>query len=279
MAFQAKKINFDKIALHEDGEYIEQNFRVHNLDEFQKQSQNLIKSPNEQRTYIKSKITSWLKDFNVIVSCISEHQAQKVLLFLEKIEVPANLLSDDNIFWQNLKTQHPRRVHVISLGSFESISIPEEHLIFLREDDFFGKKNHNLKNKQSGTLSKRAAALSFGDLKPEDYIVHKLHGIGIYKGLTLMTIQGVDAEFIQIQYKGNDRLYLPVYRVGQIQKYSGPKNPQFVDKLGGTGWQKTQIKVKAHLRDLASELLNLYAKRSQLTRKSFFSTRSGLLQF
>src|SRR5690606_19136758 len=115
----------------------------------------------------------------------------------------------------------------------------------------------------------KAFALNFSDLKSGDLVVHNLHGIGVYEGLKVMDIQGVPAEFIQLKYKDNDRLYLPVYRINQIHKYSGPSSPALIDKLGGTGWQKTKTKVRAHLRDIASELLEIYAKRKIAVRPEF----------
>lgn len=94
-----------------------------------------------------------------------------------------------------------------------------------------------------------------------------------------MPINGVDAEFIHLSYKDNDKLYLPVYRVGQIQKYSGPGSARLVDKLGGTGWAKAKTKVKAKLRDMAAELLDFYAKRAQVKRPSFSVPDEDYLMF
>src|SRR6185312_11155919 len=145
----------------------------------------------------------------------------------------------------------------------------DEHFILLREEDLFGAKRARPEYKSSGTLEQRAHALNFGDLKPGDLIVHKLHGIGVYEGLKVMPIQGVDAEFIQLKYKNDDRLYLPVYRVHQIQKYSGPTAASLIDKLCGSGWEKTYAKVRSHLRGGAAELLEVYAKRAVVERPAF----------
>jgi transcription-repair coupling factor (superfamily II helicase) len=84
-----------------------------------------------------------------------------------------------------------------------------------------------------------------------------------------MPINGIPAEFIQLAYKDGDKLYLPIYRIGQIQKYSGPAGAGLIDKLGGLQWQKTKAKVRNQLRELAADLLALYAKRAQATRAPF----------
>ncbi|MCB0412082.1 MAG: DEAD/DEAH box helicase, partial [Bdellovibrionales bacterium] len=73
--------------------------------------------------------------------------------------------------------------------------------------------------------------------------------------------------------------YLPVYRIGQIQKFSGPANTAMVDKLGGQGWEKTKTKVRSHLRDVANDLLKLYAQRAQLERPPFSPVDQDFLSF
>ena len=115
-------------------------------------------------------------------------------------------------------------------------------------------------------MQEKTKALSFGDLNPGDLIVHKLHGVGIFRGLTIMPISNCKTEFIQIEYKNKDKLYLPIYRINQIQKYSGPSNIRLIDKLGGAQWEKAKTKVKKHLRDITAELLQIYAKRANTKR-------------
>ena len=133
--------------------------------------------------------------------------------------------------------------------------------------------------KMKADLEARAHALTFGDLKPGDFIVHKLHGIGVYEGLKVMPIQGIDAEFLQLKYKDNDRLYLPVYRIAQIQKYSGPAGTHLIDKLGGPGWEKVKTKVRSHLRDVAAELLDIYSKRAMAKRPAYPAPNDDYFSF
>ena len=130
-----------------------------------------------------------------------------------------------------------------------------------------GAKSRSQKNQSE--IEARAHALNFGDLKPGDFIVHKLHGIGVYEGLKVMPIQGFDAEFLQLKYKGNDRLYLPVYRVGQIQKYSGPVGCPSHRQARRPGLGKNQNKSALAFARRRRRTLDIYAKRAQAKRPPF----------
>ncbi len=211
--------------------------------------------------------------YTVIVAAGTQAQSQRLMAFFEKSRFQTRLVKDadyDIGRWSEEQRTDEAALHVVPRGIGQSLRFTEEQLIFLRDEDFFGKKQQRRKeHKTSGTLEQRANALAFSDLKPGDAIVHVLHGIGVYEGLKVMPIGGVDAEFITLAYKDGDKLYLPIYRIAQIQKYSGPRGDHLIDKLGGTQWQKTKIRVRNHLRELAADLLQLYAKRSQVHRAPF----------
>lgn len=209
----------------------------------------------------------------VLIAAGTVAQSQRLAAFLEKSRFQPRIVDEDDYdlsHWFEEQLRDPTVIHIVPRGISESLRLPDERLVFLRDEDFFGKKQRRLKeHKTTGTLEQRAEAVSFADLKSGDPVVHVLHGIGIYEGLKVMQIGGVAAEFITLSYKDGDKLYLPIYRINQIKKYSGPRGSFIIDKLGGTQWQKTKIKVRNHLRELAADLLQLYAKRSQITRPPF----------
>lgn len=220
------------------------------------------------------RIKSWRQaGFSIFIASGTQTQGRRLVALFEKIDFEARLVAEDDFNlgnWVEDQQVNAQLLHIIPRLATESMRISDEKIIFLRDEDFFGKKQLRRRDhKTTGSIESRANALSFQDLKPGDAIVHVLHGIGLYEGLKVMAISGVDAEFIALSYKDGDKLYLPIYRVGQIQKYSGPHNEHMVDKLGGTQWQKTKTKVRSHLRELAVELLQLYAKRSQAHRPPF----------
>ncbi len=241
------------------------------LKEVAATAKKLAAQASELTDFLNRKIHEWKNlGYAVFVSVSTQAQAQRLRLLLEKSELKSSLVEGyDWDQWLNEQRESRDTVHIVERPLGESLRYTDEHIIFLREEDLFGNKRPRAEYKSSGTLEQRAHAFNFGDLKAGDLIVHKLHGIGVFEGLKVMPIQGIDAEFIQIKYKDNDRLYLPVYRVHQIQKYSGPSAATLIDKLGGPGWEKTKTKVRSHLRDVAAELLQIYAQRSVTERPAF----------
>lgn len=253
------------------------------LREIAGSAKSLAGQAHELAGFLNKKFHEWRNTgYSVFVAVTTQTQAQRLALLLEKSELHSKVSGDGEYKWQEwieAQRQDPNLIQIVNRPIGESLRYSDEHIIILREEDLFGMKRARAEYKSSGTLEQRAHAFNFGDLKTGDLIVHKLHGIGVYEGLKVMPIQGIDAEFIQLKYKDNDRLYLPVYRVHQIQKYSGPSSPALVDKLGGPGWEKTKTKVRAHLRDVAAELLQIYAARAASERPAFSAPDADLASF
>jgi len=128
--------------------------------------------------------------------------------------------------------------------------------------------------RKTGAGRKRSASAAFlsdlRDLKVNDLIVHVDHGIGQFVGLKQISIAGGDIvqEFLELRYHGDAKLFVPVERLDLIQKYTGGSNPP-LDRLGGTTWEKAKTKVKKAMRDMAEELLKLYAARQAVPGHAF----------
>ena len=102
----------------------------------------------------------------------------------------------------------------------------------------------------------------FRDLKPGAYVVHIDHGIGRFGGLQMLDLQGRSSEFMLLYFADEAKLFVPVERLDLVQRYSSGEGQQpSLDRLGGIGWQKTKAKAKRAMRDMADELLKLYAER------------------
>jgi transcription-repair coupling factor (superfamily II helicase) len=140
-------------------------------------------------------------------------------------------------------------------------------LVILSEEEIFGKKvlRRRVRPAREGYFLK-----SFGELAEGDFVVHTEQGIGRYRGLQKLTAGGIENDFLLIEYQENDRLYLPVDRIDQIQRYVGPDGfvPK-VDKLGGTSWETIKERVKKSVREVAEELVAIYAAREVMDREAF----------
>ena len=106
---------------------------------------------------------------------------------------------------------------------------------------------------------------SLSDIAAGDLVVHALHGIGKFAGIRKLEMEGITKDYITIQYAGTDVLYVPVNQLDMVSKYIGPRDNGAVklNKLSSMEWQKTRARVKKAVKDMADELIKLYAKRSQ----------------
>ncbi len=217
-------------------------------------------NPQELLQETKQKISLYLSEGKqVIVSTHTTSQAERIKVLLEQFDLPCEL--HDASFANFEELFDSTKTHIIPRSLSESIVFGNS--AFLREEDFFGKKERSQTSKTKSGASK---SIILSDLRIGDFVTHTEFGVGIYEGLKMIKAGNLESEFIQIKYEGDDKLYLPVYRINLIRKYSGVGS---LDKLGSNAWEKTKIKVKNHLKDIASELLTLYAKRSQVERPPF----------
>ena len=135
--------------------------------------------------------------------------------------------------------------------------------VLLTEEEIFGHRAHQAPQKRKS--KSRAALEDLRALAAGDLVVHVEHGIGRYVGLENRPGPGgISLELLVVEY-GGGRLYLPVYRLNQIQKYSGADKPR-LDRLGGQSFAKTKAKAKRKAREMADELLRLYADRKNIER-------------
>ena len=140
-------------------------------------------------------------------------------------------------------------------------SMEEEKLFILTEAELFG-QSLSLKKKKKKKKAEGVRIGSLTEIEKGDYVVHESHGIGIYQGIERITTDGVSKDFIKILYGDGGNLYLPVTKLDGIEKYAGKeaKIPK-LNRLNGTEWQKTKARVKGAVKEIAKELLRLYAKR------------------
>ena len=149
----------------------------------------------------------------------------------------------------------------------EGFSWPEHGLTFITEEEIFGRKVH----RPSTARAKAAPFLStFKELKPGDFVVHTDYGVGEYQGLTHISIDGFETDFLSLRYEPDAKLYVPLYSLDKVQKYIGVEGgaPK-LDKLGAPAWARTKEKVKKDILEMAQELVAIYAAREAQSRSSF----------
>lgn len=277
-------IDFSNKAVENSMDNVERiDYRSFTTQEFSNLSLAATPGTEAWNIAISNKLKQWKSDhYKIFVAIRNLAQAERLKHFLDQIHFQFGKVDNDDYrwdTWSHEQENNPHLIHMIPRYLGESLRLEEEKVILLREEDFFGRKERVRSQQGAEDFQKQAKRLNFGDLKPGDLVVHIKHGIGQYEGLKVMNINGIDSEFIQLSYKEKDKLYLPVYRVNQLQKYSSGMSEALLDKLGGTSWEKTKIKVKNHLKDIASELLALYAKRAEMHRPSFALNEKEIIEF
>ncbi len=146
-------------------------------------------------------------------------------------------------------------------------AIPALGVIVLTESEIFGARRRTL---QRPKYQRGSPLTSFTDLAVGDLVVHEDHGIGKYLGLKTMGIGDREGDFLLLEYADGNQLYLPVERLDLISKYlGGDTGAARLDKLGGASWQRVKEGVRKALRDMAEELLKLYAQRAVAAGKAF----------
>ncbi len=110
----------------------------------------------------------------------------------------------------------------------------------------------------------------FGDIKPGDYVVHIDHGIGIFKGLTRLSLHGVEREYLEVEYAAGDKLYVPVHQADRLSRYvSINDEPPILHRLGTADWEYAKERARRAITEIAKELLQLYTAREVVTGHAF----------
>jgi transcription-repair coupling factor (superfamily II helicase) len=150
-------------------------------------------------------------------------------------------------------------------GLSRGFRLPDAGLQIYAEADVFEEERRAPERRRAAT---KAFLSDLRDLKVGDFIVHVDHGIGMFVGLKQLGVGDTMQEFLELRYAGEDKLFVPVERLDLVQKYTGATRPP-IDRLGGTSWERAKSKVKKAMRDMAEELLKLYAARKAVPGHAF----------
>jgi transcription-repair coupling factor (superfamily II helicase) len=211
------------------------------------------------------RIHAWFDaGYLVLLSARAETQAERLTALLRHAEVPCrNRVGKFEPSW--LQEPSARGVVQIVVGPLSRGAVlPGEGVVFVTEEEIFGSRGHRAARRERKGKDKAKAFLEdLRALEVGDHVVHSEHGIGRYLGLVHRQVNGFTVDLLAVEYSGG-KLYLPVYRLNQIQKYSGGDGAPRLDKLGGSTFAKTKAKAEKQARQMADELLRLYAERQAI---------------
>ncbi len=156
-----------------------------------------------------------------------------------------------------------RDAHVVVAPLVQGCVLPSLKLAILSEPELTGRRRSHRRQKRR---AQRSADLD--DLKPGSYVVHRQHGIARYTGMETRAIGGVQRDYLVLEYRGTDRLFLPSDQIDAIRHYTGGDSPK-LSKMGGAEWQKAKTKVKAAVAEVAQELVLLYQQRVTTEGRAF----------
>lgn len=154
-------------------------------------------------------------------------------------------------------------VHIYPLSIGQGFELPMSKLIIFTETEIY--KRERKPQPKLRKTPKDDVLLNLGDLKPGDYVVHLYHGIGKFMGIEKISVDQIDKDYFAIKYAGEDKLYVPLDQLQLLQKYLGADSDSSpkLNKLNGNEWNKAKTKAKNAVKEMAFDLLELYAKREK----------------
>lgn len=210
------------------------------------------------------RILAWQEQgFRIVIAARAETQVERLVTLLRHrdLSVRARLGAFDPAILEDPEAL--TTAFVVRGALARGVIAIAERLVLVTEEEVFGARAHRraARAEKSATKSAKPFLEDLRSLSVGDYVVHENHGIGKYLGLVHKQVGTSTIDLILVEYAGGDKLYLPVYRLNQIQKFSGAEGTPKIDKLGGQTFAKTRAKVEKSVRKMADELLRLYAER------------------
>ena len=228
----------------------------------------------------RGRIGDWVEEIRrargagltVLFVAATPGRAERIVELLRDYELIAVPVFVDPRQRENIQARgemaHAAAVLVATGALSRGFRLPDAALQIFAETDVFEEERRPSERRRSAA---RAFLSDFRDLKVGDFVVHVDHGIGRFVGLRQIATDPYSEttqEFLELRYAGEDKLYVPVERLDLLQKYTGASRPP-LDRLGGTTWERAKTRVKKAMRDMAEELLKLYAVRKAISGHMF----------
>lgn len=227
-----------------------------------------------QMNVLKNELTRWKKGHNRIVFIAADaERAKRLERVLHDYEMEADLLLDSI-------TEVPPGRPTIIIGNLQAgFELPLNHFIVVTEGEVFTAKQRKARKVQQN-MTNAERIKNYLELKPGDYVVHINHGIGKYLGIETKEILGIHKDYLHIRYAGGDSLFVPIEQIDHVQKYvASEENEPKIYSLGGSEWKRVKNKVKSSVRDIAEDLIKLYAAREAAVGYAFSQDTSEQREF
>ena len=237
----------------------------------------------KEKNFYKSEIELLIKELikaqetkkKIYILAENKEKAKKICSLLDENEIINKYEENLN---QTIISKSTESLVIVSVGKlsagYECYDINQ--LVITSQELIEGEKRKSYKS----SAFKEGEKVVFADLKIGDYVVHKNYGIGIFIGVNTIKADGVTKDYIKIKYYGDDVLYVPTNQLDSVRKYiGGDEGGLKVNKLGTKEWLKTKAKVKKNLREVAQELIELYAKREKAKGYAFSKDTPWQVQF
>ena len=251
-------------------------------DEIKKEAE-LYKWVYKEKNFYKSEIEILFKELlkaqeekkKIYILAETKEKAKKICSLLDEHEIINKYEEKLN---QTIIVKNTESLVTVSIGKlssgFECFDLNQ--LVITSQELIEGEKRKTYKS----SAFKQGEKVVFADLKIGDYVVHKNYGIGIFIGVNTITADGTTKDYIKVKYHGDDILYVPTNQLDSIRKYiGGDEGSLKVNKLGSKDWLNTKARVKKNLREVARELIELYAKREKTKGHAFAKDTPWQIQF
>ena len=255
-------LNLDHKFMHEFSKIIPKNQIL--LNSFSNNS-----FGNETFSYNAKNIMNFNGDFQLLEKVVKKYLNNKKVIFYlskrEQINKITNIFKN-NVFLTNESNIKKNVINIINREINHGFLF--EDLVIISENDIEEVKTKKTVYRNNFKIGRKIK--DYAELNPGDYVVHYTYGIGLYNGVVTLCKKGLKKDYLQILYKDEDKIYVPVEKIDSIYKYASEegKKPK-INSLNSTNWQKTKQNLKNKIKDISEELLKLYAKRSQIKSPKF----------
>ncbi len=216
---------------------------------------------------IKKALIKYIAEKNTVIICLSDRY--KVQKLEEELNSKMVVITNINNIIEN-------KINIVTLKINAGYII--DKYIVISEKELFNKKDLAVSYKSNFKIGSKVRDIN--KLNVGDYVVHVSHGIGVYTGIKTLLKNGLKKDYLTIEYQGDDKLYIPVEKLELISKYSSNEGikPK-INKLGGTDWKKTKLRIEKKIEDMALDLLKLYSERETSIGYAFKKDDEDQLEF